>query len=90
MISSHENGLANAHADDLAPLDLLLATDDESASAPGTDESTTSGVIDLHHARPHSVNGDGALHDLAGDIRCAHPLPNSPPEHLILHGDRGG
>ena len=35
MISSHENGLPNAHAEDLAPRDLLLATDADPASAPG-------------------------------------------------------
>ena len=75
MISSHGNGLQNAEAEDLAPLVLQRATDADSASAPGTGDSATSGVIDGNHALPHAADGGGAPNDFASDIGCAHSTP---------------
>ena len=78
MISSHGNGEQNAEAEDLAPLVLQRATDADPASAPGTDDSATSGVSDVPRAPPHAADGGGAPNDFAGDIGCAHPLPKLP------------
>ena len=89
MISSHGNGLQNAEAEDLAPLVLQRATDADPASAPGTGDSATSGVIDENHAPPHAADGGGPPNDFATDIGCAHPIPNSPPAHMGLPCDRG-
>ena len=75
MIETQTRLPQNVDAEDRAPLVLQRATDADSASAPGTGDSATSGVIDKNHAPPHAADGGGAPNDFAGDIGCAHPTP---------------